>query len=170
MTDMDDIRKFILENEESFSADMPEKGDSERFFSRLGTDRVHLRRMAPPRRISLSGALILPAAAALLLFMVLRIYVKALPQPDSEENIYLNYRTELLNLTSEIIQLSQSEDDAMENERIIGAIDFEAVPMAELLPECIATRERICILKEYYSRKLDGVRLLRDRLSYTNTH
>jgi len=165
---MDEIRKYMVENEASgIEKELP-LGDEERFFVRLEEKprEIHFRRMTPRRKLSFVRVLAVPVAACFLCFLAIQIYLHSF---ETEGNvldaIYSDYRNEILALSSEIVDMSETEEELEENERTIEIITFEAIPMAELLPEELSLKERAEIMKGYYAQRLDGVKRLRDAIN-----
>lgn len=163
---MDKIRKFLDENGGLHYEEGLPSGDEERFFSRLDKPReIHFRRVIHRPKVSFIRVIAVPLAACMLVILALQLYLRSFQAGDLLDSIYSDYRDQVLALSSEIIQLSETEEEAKENERTIEIITFEAIPMSELLPEELSLKERAGIMSGYYAQRLEGMKRLRDSIN-----
>jgi hypothetical protein len=162
---MDDIEKYIKENKSMFDEKLLPDGDQERFFERFEKDKKRRSKM-------IFWFTACSAAASVLLILGLFIsYNSIYNQTDEIELIYYDYNTQVNALKIEIDQqadkssIFSSQD---EKERLYQSIDniaYDAIPLTELLPKEMDKNEKITILTEYYTRKIDGIKLLQQEIS-----
>jgi len=164
---MDELRQFIVGNEDSALENQLPDGDEVRFFARLEEKprELHFRRMAPRRKVSFARVTAVPIAACLLCFLALQLYLKSFQAGNILDSIYSEYRSEALALSNQIMEMSETDEDAFQNQRTIEVITFEAIPMAELLPEELSLKERAEIMKGYYAQKINGMKKFKDSLN-----
>lgn len=168
---MDDLKLFISENKDSLVEENLREGDGERFIRRLEAEvdeteirKIHFHTSVLGRRISVWRILAVPAAAVILMVFTLNVYIKY-HSGSMLDDIYTSYRTQLMELSSEIVALTDDEEDAMMYSGVISDIDFEAIPMSEILPSELTEKEKAGILESYYAAKLDGIKKLRNTLA-----
>jgi len=168
---MDDLKLYISGNRDLLEEESLPQGDAERFMARLaeadegsGRMKIHFHTSVHRRSIPIWRMLAVPAAAVILVVFSMRIFTETLSE-DSLGMIYGSYKAQLMELSSEIVALSQSEEDVRMYSVVIDDIDFEAIPMSEILPSELTEREKAEIMERYYSAKLDGVRRLRNILA-----
>jgi len=168
---MDDLKLYISENMDLLEEESLPQGDAERFIARLteadessGSRKIHFHTSVHRRSIPVWRMLAIPAAAVILVVFSMRIFTETLSE-DSLGKVYSSYRAQLMELSSEIVALSESEEDARMYSVVIDNIDFEAIPMSEILPSELTEREKAEIMEQYYSTKLDGIRRLRNILA-----
>ncbi len=169
---MDDLRLYISGNKDLLEEESLPRGDAERFLARLteadegsGSRKIHFHASVHRRSIPVWRMLAVPAAAVILVVFSMRIFTETLSEEDSLGKIYSSYRVQLMELSSEIVALSESDEDACMYSVVIDGIDFEAIPMSEILPSELTEREKAEIMERYYSAKLDGIKRLRNILA-----
>lgn len=164
--DMDTLKDIIKENKEMFTEQSLPEGDLDRFLAKL--DKSGVAEPARRPRMKLYRALSLPVAAALILFMGVGIFAKVTSEENQLKRVYVEYCNEVATLSSEI-QMMTVGDDMRMADRAVENITFEAIPLEEQLPTELPKREKVQIMKDYYSQKLEGVRRLKTLMSDSNT-
>lgn len=160
---MDTLRDIMDENKEQFDVQSLPEGDTERFLAKLDKSGIEV---DIPRRhpLRIYRAIALPAAAAVMLFLGVGIFAKVTSEENQLTRIYVEYCHEVASLSTDI-QMMTAGDDMKMADRTVENITFEAIPFAQQLPEELPQREKVRIMKDYYTQKLDGVRRLKTLIS-----
>lgn len=173
---MDELKQYMQDNKSEIKEEKPLFGDEERFFMKLdasrasmeeqSTGRIHFQSSMKRRKIPFWRIIAVPLAATFLVFFTIGIYFKSLDSQSDELNkIYVEYCTEVAALSDEIYTMSDSEIDRDAKATTIDNITFEAIPLVSQLPSELSEREKVKIMKDYYSQKLDGIRRLKTLVS-----
>lgn len=173
---MDELKKYMQDHWSEVKEEKPLYGDEERFFMKLdasrataehsSSGRIHFQSSVQRRKIPFWRIVSVPLAATLLVFFTIGLYYKSIANQTNELNkIYLEYCNEVSILSDDITSISVSEDEKELNERTIHNITFEAIPLASQLPSEMSEKEKIKIMKEFYSSKLEGIRRLKTLVS-----
>ena len=146
---MDRLEQYIKDNRNSFDTEILPSGSRERFMARLETEKK-ARRLRPVwLSVPISAAAAVAAVAlSLSYFRVDREIERSISAMNSQE-------AQVIALVEEICP---EEMDAVMNS--IRSITAEAIPFTDQLPDELPERERVMIIKEYYSRKTEALQNL----------
>jgi hypothetical protein len=146
---MDRLEQYIKDNRNSFDTEILPSGSRERFIARLETEKK-ARRLRPVwLSVPISAAAAVAAVAlGLSYFKVDREIERSISAMNSQE-------AQVIALVEEICP---EEMDAVMNS--IRSITAEAIPFTDQLPDELPERERVMIIKEYYSRKTEALQNL----------
>lgn len=146
---MDRLEQYIKDNRNSFDTEILPSGSRERFMARLETEKK-ARRLRPVwLSVPISAAAAVAAVAlGLSYFKVDREIERSISAMNSQE-------AQVIALVEEICP---EEMDAVMNS--IRSITAEAIPFTDQLPDELPERERVMIIKEYYSRKTEALQNL----------
>ena len=155
---MDDLKKYINEHRDEFdSVPLPSmslpSGSKERFMAKV-------RRRNKVKRLGRICCAAISSAAALLAVVAILKY-----ETDESLNV-ARMMQKMTDCEVEILSMVEMHNpyDVEDASSAIREITDEAVPLADLLPEELPSKERVRILKEYYGQKIEA--LERVRLAY----
>jgi len=135
---MNKLEEYIRENAAQLDTALPPESAEEMFLMRWETgQKVRKRRIF---FYSLSVA-----AAIVILVMVPWMIVNSNPN-----TVYSRY----LAAVADAWEVVAADEDAAQ---MLSSITYEAVPLADQLPEDLSPREKVQILNEYYGELLEGV-------------
>lgn len=164
---MDALKDYIEENSGLFTEQSMPEGDTGRFLAKL--EKSGIKYSTPGKRtFSWYRAFALPAAAMVILLLGVGIFAKVTSEENQLTRIYVEYCGEVASLSTEIQMMTEGED-LKAAQRTVDNITFEAIPFEQQLPPELPKRERLRIMKEYYTQKLDGVRRLKNLISDSYT-
>ena len=155
---MDDLKKYINEHRDEFdSVPLPSmslpSGSKGRFMAKV-------RRRSNVKRLGRVFYTAISSAAALLAVVAILKY-----ETDESLNV-ARMMQKMTDCEVEILSMVEMHNpyDVEDASSAIREITDEAVPLADLLPEELPSKERVRILKEYYGQKIEA--LERVRLAY----
>ncbi len=152
---MDKLQNFININRDILEGENIPFGDEDRF----------LKKFQKNSRIKLYS--FLSIAASIVLFAGVTTMLMFQSPEYQLKNILKQYYKEVAMLTIEIENASSSMDktSSLMIEQTIDNITFEAIPILSQLPDELNEKEKVKIVKEYYSQRLDGLRRLKTQIS-----
>lgn len=149
------IEQYIQENKTLFNEGSLPEGHQQRFLEKLQAaeqKQVRLRRSVKLVRTLLSAAAVV--ALALLI-------PRALPFAQKD------YMALMLEEEEAVIQLLSQSDPFTRQQMstALESITFEAIPLQELLPEELPSKQQQKILQAYYKQKVEGIQELKKSIN-----
>ncbi len=160
---MENLEQYIKNNLEEFdSGDLP-AGSRERFMTKLEDSR---KRAKSRRRYLFIGP-----AAGIAACVLLAIFIGH--GRDEVNGHSEHYMAILTTLNREIISLAMECDEMTADEITMAtrSVIQDTIPLEEQLPDDLPEEEKEMIMREYYEKKAEGLRRIKENLiAYNQTY